>query len=133
MSKDYVKAMHNLFDKDYKDEASREEHCQYKGKGDEYCLCTTQKSCRGCRFFTPTTQSQLKVVVEKTEELKKKIKSRDMTIAKFQEEISRLKSIVAQKEVRIGELVGKLADAAEELIEYKEKVYELQGESDNKD
>ena len=131
--KDYLKTMQILFDKDYKNIVSREDCCQYRGKDDRFCLATTHTKCRGCKFFTPTTQSQIKIIVEKVKELKGKIKSREMTITKLQNEIARLNEILDQKEDRISGLVEQLSMAAEELMEYKEKVYELQSESDNKD
>ena len=108
-SMDYLKTMHGIFDKEYKDDVSRHKHCQYKGKkGERYCTATTQKTCKRCRFFAPTTQSQLRIVVEKTEELKGKIKSRDMTIAKLKNEIERLKDVIELKDERILELAERL-------------------------
>ena len=118
----YLTALHNLFEKDYKNVVSRQDTCQYKGrKGERYCLATTHKTCRGCKFFLPTTMSQLRLAVEKTEELKAKLKNRDMQITKLRDENIRLNEIVENKDIRIDDLSFALAQAAEELAEYKEK------------
>ena len=130
--KDYNKAIRELFEKNYKDEVNRQRYCQFKVDDDRFCLATTQKTCKKCRFFEPTIQSKFRIVVEKTEELKRIIKGHEKTINGLNEELERLDAIIEEKDNRIHDLVEKLADAAQELVDYKEKVNELQSESDNK-
>ena len=129
--KDYHKAMHDLFNEDYKSEVSRQEACQYKGRHDRYCLKTTHSTCRGCKMFEPSTQTKLRIVIEKTEELKKKIREYEQAVANLNEEIERMEEIVSKKDDRIHDLAEKLEDMSQELFEYKENMHELQSESDN--
>lgn len=130
--KDYNRALREIFDKYYKDDVSRHDYCQYKANDDRFCLATSHKTCKKCRFFEPTIQSKFRIVVEKTEELKRIIKGHEKIIEGLNEEIDRLDNIIDEKNNRIHDLVEKLADAAQELVDYKEKVNELQSETDNK-
>lgn len=105
---DYLSAMNEIFDKEYKSIVSKQENCQYKGKGDRYCLATTHRTCRGCRMFSPTTQSKLKIVIEKTAELRQKVRKRDETITDLREEIKRLNNIIELKDTRLEVLEKRL-------------------------
>lgn len=57
-------------------------YCQYRGK-DVYCMATSHKSCRGCRFFCPTTIKKLELILKDRKELEKTIKKQEKVIQTY--------------------------------------------------
>lgn len=60
----------------------KSKYCQYRGK-DEYCKATSHKTCKGCRFFTPTTIKKLDLILKDRKELEKTIKKQEKVIQTY--------------------------------------------------
>ena len=70
--------MNKIFSMIEPDTPMKNRHCQYISKTDDrHCRMTTLKSCEKCKFFTPTTQSKMRILVEyvlKVEKENRKLK-----------------------------------------------------------
>ena len=99
------KMMDSLFSKIEPTMSMKKEHCQYLNRsGGRYCNMTTLKSCAKYRHFTPTTQSKMRILVERVlaienenfslrldlERCQHTIRSHEITIKALEEKIKLL-------------------------------------------
>ena len=77
----------------------RKHYCQYIGKGKKYCKATTQKSCKHCQMFTPTTQTKIMAIIEYDLQLEEDIRREKMKRYALENKIDYLqKELQSQKE-----------------------------------
>ena len=63
---DVYQQMNKIFEKADIHGQARRDYCQYIGDGEKYCKATTNKTCKHCHTFSPTTNVKIKVIVEYT-------------------------------------------------------------------
>lgn len=78
----------------------RRDYCEYKGKDkkDRYCKITTHKTCRDCRFFSPTMQQRLRVVVEGYDELEEQVENLKKIVSALERKVARYSPLVSKDE-----------------------------------
>lgn len=83
----------------------RRDYCEYKGKtGDAFCTITTQKSCKGCSFFSPTMHCRLRVVVEQYDELEASAQESRKMVGQLKNEIANLNAMVAALKYKVEQM-----------------------------
>ncbi len=83
----------------------RRDYCEYKGKGKErFCTITTQKSCKGCSFFSPTMHCRLRVVVEQYDELEASAQESRAMVGQLKNEIANLNAMVAALKYKVEQM-----------------------------
>lgn len=83
----------------------RRDYCEYKGKDKErYCTITTQKSCKGCHFFSPTMHQRLRVVVDGYDELEASAQESRAMVGQLKNEIANLNAMVAALKYKVEQM-----------------------------
>ena len=98
----YLQQLKLLYKEHFKKSAEKEECCQFKEKsGDKWCKATSHKTCKRCKMFTPTTQTMIRTVVVKTEELLLEIEAKKAIIREKHAENDKLLKRIKQKDQKI--------------------------------
>lgn len=83
----------------------RRDYCEYKGKDkDRFCTITTQKSCKGCSFFSPTMHCRLRVVVEQYDELEASAQESRAMAGQLKNEVANLNAMIAALQYKVARL-----------------------------
>lgn len=83
----------------------RRDYCEYKGKtGEAFCTITTQNSCKGCSFFSPTMHCRLRVVVEQYDELEASAQESRAMVGQLKNEVANLNAMVAALQYKVARL-----------------------------
>ena len=87
-----LKKMDKMFSQIEPDLNMKKTHCSFIAKsGKRHCLMTTLKSCQKCKFFTPTTQSKIRILVEHLISAEKDNRSLKADLTRCQNQIHEMK------------------------------------------
>ena len=97
----------------------RRDYCEYKGADKErYCKITTHKTCRDCRFFSPTMHQRLRVVVDGYDELEEIARVANDRVKQLETQVETLNKLVAALQYKVTKMS---APSADEFISTKER------------
>lgn len=104
-----LKEINYLFNKLCKEEAVKEETCQFKNRNKgRNCKMTTNDTCEKCRMYSPTTQTKIELLVGTLPELTYEIAMKNKEIERLKEEgdneVMNLKKELEEKELIIKEM-----------------------------
>lgn len=77
---------------------NREETCQYRGSGDRHCNMTTNKRCKRCKFYSPSTIAVFKAVYSEAEDARKAHKENVETRNRMRKMTNNMQKILRRAE-----------------------------------
>lgn len=119
---DVYHQMNRIFEKADINGQARKEYCQYIGDEDRYCKATTNKTCKHCQTFTPTTNVKLKVIVEYTVWLEKELANLRLENNLKDAKIQNLKDMNYQMRQYYDEYITKYSAVGKSISRHRKKM-----------
>ena len=100
----------------------RKHYCQYIGKEGRYCKATTHKSCKGCKMFTPTTQTKIMAIIEHDLQLEEDIRRIKIKNYSLENKIEYLEKEIQSQRDYYREGLGNYSAVGKAIARHRRKI-----------